>query len=173
MLARDPLKTSVLRSLVAAFTNELVSKKRKPQEILTDEEALAVIRRASRQRKDSIDQFTAGGREDLATAERAELTHIDSFLPLQATDEEIEKVVRAKKSPLALLIKQKLGYLSEQSRKNLRVKRKGAGSKPSQKRFLGLTQLAHYFVASLVCSTCSSFTTAWSQASLAPRTASS
>ena len=125
MLARDPLKTSVLRSLVAAFTNELVSKKRKPQEILTDEEALAVIRRASRQRKDSIDQFTAGGRVDLATAERAELTHIDSFLPLQATDEEIEKVVRAKKESLGVVDKTKIGILIEAVSKELAGKAEG------------------------------------------------
>ena len=55
--AHDEVKLRTLRSLVTAMTNEVVAKKRKPDEYLNDDEALAVIKRAVNQRKDSIEQF--------------------------------------------------------------------------------------------------------------------
>ena len=78
MMAKDQLKLSVVRGISAAFTNELVAKKRKPDEVLSDEDALAVITRQAKQRKDSIEQFRAGGREDLASKEEAELKIIEA-----------------------------------------------------------------------------------------------
>ncbi|MBI2097361.1 MAG: GatB/YqeY domain-containing protein [Candidatus Vogelbacteria bacterium] len=80
MLAKDTVKLTVVRGLVAAFTNELVAKRRKPDEILTDEEALVVIRRAAKQHQDSIKQFRAGGRNDLVATETAELEIIKTYL---------------------------------------------------------------------------------------------
>jgi hypothetical protein len=55
--ARDEVRLRTLRSLVTAMTNEVVAKKRKPDEFLTDDEAFVVIQRAVNQRKDSIEQF--------------------------------------------------------------------------------------------------------------------
>ena len=63
MKARDAVLVSVLRGLIAAFTNELVAKGRKPDGKLEDDEALSVVKRAVKQRKDSIEQFKKGGRE--------------------------------------------------------------------------------------------------------------
>ena len=96
MKAKDAVKLSVVRGLITAFTNELVTKGKKPDDFLTDDEALAVIKRASKQRKDSIEQFTAGGRADLAESEQAELKIIESYLPAQMPREEIEKIAKAK-----------------------------------------------------------------------------
>ena len=76
MKARDEVRLTVLRSLVTAFTNELVAKKRKPDEELSDEDTLVVISRAAKQRKDSIEQFQKGGRDDLAEREIKELSII-------------------------------------------------------------------------------------------------
>ena len=70
------------RGISAACTNELVAKGRKPQEMLSDEETLAVITRLAKQRKDSIEQFHAGGREDLVIEETAQLKVLEVFLPL-------------------------------------------------------------------------------------------
>ncbi len=92
MLARDPVKTNVLRGMVAAFTNELVAKGRKPQEELADEDCIAVIKRFVKQRKDSIEQFEKGNRADLADAEKAELAILQTFLPASMPKEEIKKV---------------------------------------------------------------------------------
>lgn len=65
MLAKDALQLKALRAMVSAFTNELVAKNKKPNEFLSDEEVLVVITRLAKQRKDSIDQFRKGNREDL------------------------------------------------------------------------------------------------------------
>ncbi|MBI2409767.1 GatB/YqeY domain-containing protein [Candidatus Kaiserbacteria bacterium] len=87
--ARDEVKLRTLRSLVTAMTNDVVNKKRKPDEFLTDEEAAAVLKRAANQRKDSIQQFEAAGRTDLAEPEKAELAIIESYLPSMMSREDI------------------------------------------------------------------------------------
>src|SRR3989339_1651152 len=69
MKARDEIRLATVRSVSAAMTNELVAKRMKPDEMLSDEEVLAVIKRLVKQRQDSIEQFRAGNREDLASAE--------------------------------------------------------------------------------------------------------
>lgn len=96
MIAKDAVRLGTLRMLSAAFTNELVTQGRPPQEPLSDEDCMKVIKRLAKQRKDSIDQFTAGGRPELAADEKAELTVIESFLPAQMSEGEIEEKVKAK-----------------------------------------------------------------------------
>ncbi|MBI2475733.1 MAG: GatB/YqeY domain-containing protein [Candidatus Taylorbacteria bacterium] len=98
MLAKDQVRLMVVRGLVAAFTNELVAKGRKPTEELADDEALAVIRRSVKQRKDSIEQFTAGGRMDLVESEKAELAVLEKYLPKTMSRDEIRKIAEAKKA---------------------------------------------------------------------------
>ncbi len=100
--AKDSVRLTTLRSLVTAMTNEVISKKRKPDQFLTDDEALVVLKRASNQRKDSIEQFEKAGRDDLASTEKAELEIIKSFLPTQMSQEEIEVVVKTKISELGI-----------------------------------------------------------------------
>lgn len=102
MIAKDAVRLGTLRLLSAAFTNELVSQGRPPQEALSDEDCMKVIKRLAKQRKDSIEQFIGGGRPELADDERAELVIIEGFLPAQMSEEEIESKVKAKlaESPL-------------------------------------------------------------------------
>lgn len=96
MRAKDSARLEVLRGIKTAFTNELVATRRTPQDTLTDEEALSVITRLSKQRKDSIAQFTAGGRTDLAEKEAFELTILEGYLPTLMTREEIVAFVTKK-----------------------------------------------------------------------------
>lgn len=102
MIAKDTVRLGTLRMLLAAFTNELVTQGRPPTDPLTDEDCMKVIKRLAKQRKDSIEQFVSGGREDLAIDEKAELAIIEELLPAQMTEEEIETRVKAKlaESPL-------------------------------------------------------------------------
>lgn len=102
MMAKEADKLQVLRLISAAFTNELVSQGRPPTEPLSDEDCMKVIKRMAKQRKDSIEQFIAGGREDLADSEKAELAIVEALLPAQMTEAEIEARVSAKlaESPL-------------------------------------------------------------------------
>ncbi len=109
--AKDTVRLTTLRSLVTAMTNEVIAKKRKPDQFLADEEALAVLKRAANQRKDSIEQFEKANRSDLAETEKAELVIIQSFLPTQMPREEIEKHARAKMTELGLSQKADAGRL--------------------------------------------------------------
>ncbi len=126
MRAHDEVRKLTLRSLVTAMTNEVISKKRKPDEFLTDEEALVVIKRAANQRKDSIEQYEKGGRPELAEPEYAELKIIESYLPAQMSKEEIEKIVRAKMAETGVTSKAEAGKFTGALMKDLKGAADGA-----------------------------------------------
>lgn len=96
MIAKDTVRLGTLRMILAAFTNELVSQGHPPTDPLTDEDCMKVIKRLGKQRKDSIEQFTLGGRPELAEDEKAELAVIEGFLPAQMSEVDIESKVKAK-----------------------------------------------------------------------------
>ncbi|MDE2213346.1 MAG: GatB/YqeY domain-containing protein [Patescibacteria group bacterium] len=123
---REEVRLLVLRGLLAAATNELVSKGRKPTEELSEEELLALVRRAAKQRKDSIEQFSKGGREDLSTKEREELGILESLLPPEMPREEVEKLVRQKAAAMGISDKAKAGQLMGAVMKELKGKADGA-----------------------------------------------
>lgn len=126
MLAKDAVKLETLRGIKAAFTNELVAKGRKPTEELNDEEALAVITRLAKQRKDSIEQYTNGGRPELADEESAQLRVLEAYLPEMMSKEEIIKVALAKKAELGIEDKTKQGMLMSALMKDLKGKADGS-----------------------------------------------
>ncbi|MEI6316822.1 MAG: GatB/YqeY domain-containing protein [bacterium] len=126
MLARDTVRLEVLRGMVTAFTNELVAKGKKPQDFLTDEEALLVITRLSKQRKDSIDQYTKGGRADLADEEKAQLAVIETFLPKLMDKPEIEIVAKKIQADLGMTDPTKKGMFMAAVMKELKGKADGA-----------------------------------------------
>jgi uncharacterized protein len=107
--AKDEVKLRTYRSLVTMMTNEVVAKKRKPNEFLTDEEALAVVKRAANQRKDSIAQFESAGRMELSGGEKEELAVIEALLPAQMTREEIEVIAKAKIAEMGITSKADAG----------------------------------------------------------------
>lgn len=125
MKAKDTVRLGVVRGLVASFTNELVSLKRMPQEELSDEEALNVIRKAVKQRKDSIEQFSKGGREDLVSSEKAELQILETYLPAQMSKDEVMKVAKAKMSELGDIDKSRSGMFMGILMKELKGKADG------------------------------------------------
>src|SRR4051812_9707586 len=90
MKARSAERTSVLRMLQAAIKNEQIN----VQHELADEEVLTVIRKAVKQRQDSIEQYTKGNRPDLASKEASELEILRTYLPPELGDDEIESGVR-------------------------------------------------------------------------------
>ncbi|HUY62198.1 MAG TPA: GatB/YqeY domain-containing protein [Candidatus Paceibacterota bacterium] len=129
MRAKDEVKLRTLRSLVTAMTNEVVAKKRRPDEFLTDEEVVAVIKRAANQRKDSIEQFEKAGRNDLAEPEKAELAIIESYLPQMMSREDIEKLARAKMADLGVSSKADAGRFMSALMKDLKGKADGGDVK--------------------------------------------
>jgi len=87
--ASDSLKVSVLRMSKAALKNRQIDKGGQ----LSEEDIISVISSLSNQRKESIEQFSKGGREDLAEKERQELAILQSYLPKQLTTEELDRII--------------------------------------------------------------------------------
>lgn len=112
MKARETAKMETLRGALAAFTNELVAKGRKPTEELADPEALNVLKRLVKQRKEAIELYTKGGRQELADKEAAEIRVLETYIPQGASREEIEKIARAKKEQLGVTDASGMGKLT-------------------------------------------------------------
>lgn len=128
MKNKEMTKLTVLRGLSSAFTNEAVNLSKGPQGELTDEEVIAVISREAKRRKDAIAQYAAGGREDLATDEKAELTILETFLPTMMSQEEIKPLAQAKITEMAA-DKSKVGMVVGALMKDLKGKADGADVK--------------------------------------------
>jgi hypothetical protein len=90
MRAKDERKLSALRLLKTAIRRAEVDKMRE----LTDEEILAVIADEAKKRREAIEQFSQGGREDLALQEKEELAILEAYLPKPLSREEIEEMAR-------------------------------------------------------------------------------
>lgn len=129
MKAKDEVRLRTVRSMLTAFTNELVATGKKPQDFLDDEKALAVVSRLAKQRKDSIEQFEKGNRQDLAEVEKAELAVLSTYLPTLMSQEEIRPIVEAKIAELGITDKSKMGMLLGAVMKDLKGKADGADVK--------------------------------------------
>lgn len=90
MKARDSLKSSVLSFLRADMLNLATAKKK---DKLDDAEIITVVKKQIKQRQDSIEQFTKGGRIDAAEKEKKELEILNSYLPPQMPAEEIKRLI--------------------------------------------------------------------------------
>lgn len=89
MKARDAARLSTLRLVQSALKNEQIEKGHE----LSDEEAEAVLRRALKQRQDSVEQYRKGSREDLAAKEEAEIVILQEYLPQMLSEAETERIV--------------------------------------------------------------------------------
>ena len=127
--AKEEARLRTVRSMLTAFTNELVATGKKPQEMLDDEGVLSVIKRLAKQRKDSIEQFTAGGREDLAAIEKEELAILESYLPQMMSEDDIRKVAQIKLQELGITDKSKMGMAIGALMKELQGKADGGDVK--------------------------------------------
>lgn len=88
--AGEKRRVATLRLLLAAFQNERIQEGRE----LSDEESEAVLRRAAKQRRESIEQYTRGGREDLARGEAEEVAILEAYLPASLSETEVEDAIR-------------------------------------------------------------------------------
>lgn len=88
--AKDKIRLSAIRMLKTALHNKEIDLMRP----LNEAETLQVLSVIVKQRKDSIEQFTQGGRIDLVEKETAELRVVQEFLPAQMSDEEVESIIK-------------------------------------------------------------------------------
>lgn len=91
MKAKDAIRLTALRMLKSALTNKSIEKGR----ALDGAEELQVVAMLVKQRRDSIEQFTKGGRQDLADKELAEIGILNAYQPAAASDEDVAAAVAA------------------------------------------------------------------------------
>lgn len=127
--AKDEVKLRTVRGIMTASTNELVATGKTPQDQLDDAGILSVIKRLAKQRKESIVQFEAAGRNDLVEHEKEELVILEAYLPTLMTQEEIRPLAEAKKAELGITDKQKMGMLVGSLMKDLQGKADGGDVK--------------------------------------------
>ncbi len=96
MKAKEKDRLQVLRSLKAKLQEKEIAERKDGEATLTEEQAIAVLMKAAKQRKESITQFEEGGREDLAEKEKVELEIIEEYLPKMLTEDEVREVVSKK-----------------------------------------------------------------------------
>jgi len=90
MKAQEKERLSVLRMLQTSLKNEQINVGHE----LSDEEAMSVIRKAMKQRLDSIEQFTTAGRTEMAEKERSEMELLKTYLPPELSESEVEDGIR-------------------------------------------------------------------------------
>lgn len=92
MKSKDKVRSTTLSFLRAQLKNVIIEKQ---ADQLSDSDIIPVLKKQMKQRRDSVEQFKAGGREDLAQKEQAELEVLQSYLPAEMSVDEVEKVVSA------------------------------------------------------------------------------
>lgn len=107
MRAKDEVARGTLRMIMA----ELKNRKIEAQRDLTEDDVLAVLQRGVKTRKDSIEQYQSGGREDLAAKEQAELDLLTGYLPQVKSEDETRAIVAAKIEELGLTSKRDMGQI--------------------------------------------------------------
>lgn len=127
--AKDQVRLRTVRSMLTAFTNELVATGKTPQDLLDDDAVMAVIKRQAKQRKDSIEQYEAADRPELAEPEKEELAVLEGYLPTMMSQEEIKPIAEAKKAELGVKDKSKMGQLIGSLMKDLNGKADGGDVK--------------------------------------------
>ena len=95
MKQKDAERLRVLRSLKAKILEKEISERKGGEAELSDDQVVEVLMKAAKQRKESIDQFEKGGREDLADKEKAELSIIEDFLPTMMSEDEVRAEVKS------------------------------------------------------------------------------
>lgn len=93
MIARNELRTSVLRMLVSAITYMEIQKGGAGYEA-TEEDVMSMIQSEAKKRRDSIEQYNSAGRPELAAKEQEELVILQEFLPQQLSEDEIRMFVK-------------------------------------------------------------------------------
>ncbi|HLR30868.1 MAG TPA: GatB/YqeY domain-containing protein [Fodinibius sp.] len=96
MKNKDQERLRVLRSLKAKLLEREISERKEGEASLSDEQTVEVLMKAAKQRRESIEQFEEGGRDDLVASEKAELEVINDYLPEMLGEEEVREAARNK-----------------------------------------------------------------------------
>ena len=115
MLAKDKARVGTIRLLMA----EIKQKEVDTRTVLNDEEIIAVLTKMVKQRKDSISQYEAAGRQDLADIEAAEIVVLQAFLPQPLSEAEVDTLIDSTVTQLAASGMQDMGKVMNALRPQL------------------------------------------------------
>lgn len=93
MKSKDKIRLETVRSIKKFILEKEVSVRPSGQDGLTEEQEMEILMQIAKQRRDSIEQYTKAGREELAAQEAAELAIVEEYLPQQMSDEEVSAVI--------------------------------------------------------------------------------
>ncbi|MEM9163523.1 MAG: GatB/YqeY domain-containing protein [Cyanobacteria bacterium P01_F01_bin.4] len=93
MKAKDKIRLETVRGIKKLILEKESEVRAKGQDELTEEQELAILTQLAKQRRDSIEQYTKAGRDELADKEAQELTILEEYLPAQLSDAEVEAVI--------------------------------------------------------------------------------
>ena len=93
MKAKDKIRLETVRGIKKAILEKEVALRPQGQESLTEEQEIEILAQLAKQRRDSIEQYNNAGREDLANKEQQELAILETYLPEQVADSELETIV--------------------------------------------------------------------------------
>jgi uncharacterized protein YqeY len=93
MKSKDKVRLETVRSIKKFILEKEVSVRPSGQDGLTEEQEMEILMQIAKQRRDSIEQYTKAGREELAAQEAAELAIVEEYLPQQMSDEEVSAVI--------------------------------------------------------------------------------
>lgn len=126
MKEKDSVRLNTLRLTLTDCTNALVEKKKKPTEMLGDDETVKVLKRLVKQRKESAVQYRNAGQEERASVEDTERTVLEEYLPTEISEEEVQKIVTQKKEELGVSEKKDIGLLIKTVMKDLQGEADGS-----------------------------------------------
>lgn len=121
--AGDSFRSGVLRMIISAFQNKEIEKRSggKPAE-LTEEEAMEILIREAKKRKEATEIYSKGGRDDLSQKEIQEIELIKKYLPEQLSEQEIEKIVKATIEKIGAKDVKEFGRIMAEAMKELKGK---------------------------------------------------
>ena len=108
MVAKDAARLSTIRFLKSALKYSAIEKKKA---LLTEAEVQQVIQKQIKQRRESVEQFNSGGRAELAAKEAAEIQVLESYLPKQLPDNELQKFIESETKAAGVSSKKDFGRM--------------------------------------------------------------
>ncbi len=122
----DKNRLNAIRSIRAALLEKEVSIRVGGKGVLSEEQELEVLMSLAKKRRDAIEQFTAGNRQDLAETEAIELRVIEEYLPAPVSDEEVESVIREIVARTGATSMKEMGRVMGEAMKALKGKADGS-----------------------------------------------
>ena len=129
MKAGEAERRDTIRLLESALKNEAIEL-RKGVDELSDDEVVAILRRLTKQRRESAESYRAGGRPDLAEKEESELAIIGEYLPAALPEEELRRLVEEAKTETGASTRADFGKLMGAAMKKVAGRADGAAIKP-------------------------------------------